>query len=77
MKTGYFLIIFLSAATSVDALADSIQELRTNQISNELGYGSPIRPNWRKLYIGMPQAQVIKLLGEPSRVTVNSLFTIW
>jgi outer membrane protein assembly factor BamE (lipoprotein component of BamABCDE complex) len=78
MKTGYFLIIsILGIATSVDARFNSTQELRTNQIYNELVSESPIRSNWRKLYIGMSKAQVITLLGQPSRVDVNSLFTIW
>jgi outer membrane protein assembly factor BamE (lipoprotein component of BamABCDE complex) len=78
MKTGYFLIIFiLGIATSLVAGVDSIQVSQTDQINNQASTNRVIRANWRKLSIGMSQVQVIKILGEPSRVTVDSLFTIW
>ena len=77
MKSGYFFIIFLSVAASLAAGVDSKQELRTDEISNEVVSESPIRPNWRKLCVGMYQAQVIKILGQPYRVKVDGFFTIW
>ena len=67
------ILSFLCLATFLEARVDSIQELQTEKINNQAGGRTGMRVNWRKLKVGMSQAQVINLLGEPQRVSVQIL----
>lgn len=70
------IISSLCFAIFVEARVDSALELQNEQINNQSGAGSGTRENWRRLKVGMSQAEVSSTLGEPQRVSVQIL-TFW
>jgi outer membrane protein assembly factor BamE (lipoprotein component of BamABCDE complex) len=66
---------FLCLAIFLEARVDSIQELQTEKINNQAG-AAGTRANWRRLKVGMSEAEVSSTLGEPQRVSVQILI-IW
>jgi len=59
---------------ALEALLKQCKEARENQFSEDHGWQS--KKNWRSLEVGMKEAQVTKILGEPVKV-IKGIKTFW
>ena len=58
----------------LEALLKQYREAQENQFSE--GHGWQSKKNWRSLEVGMKEAQVTKILGEPVKV-IRGVKTFW
>jgi len=58
----------------LEVLLKQCKEARENQFSEDHGWQS--KKNWRSLEVGMKEAQVTKILGEPVKV-IKGIKTFW
>jgi hypothetical protein len=58
----------------LEALLKECNEARNNRPENEFGWQN--KKNWRSLEVGMNEAQVKKVLGEPVKV-IKGIKTLW
>lgn len=58
----------------LEALLKQCEEARENQFSEDHGWQS--KKNWRSLEVGMQEAQVTKILGEPVKV-IKGVKAFW